>query len=115
LYTPKDKSKQNQPLWAYRKDKAYRLENKLLRLEKSYKRIKKDIYSWSKKFLADIHLLAESKAKKVSNNINNLEFLSTNATKLIDNVIEQIEVKKPDALDQTKISTKRIRRRRKRK
>jgi hypothetical protein len=114
LYSPKKKHKSNQPLWASRKEKVYRLENKLLMLENIYKNIKKDISSWSKIFLADIHLLAASKAKQLSNNINHLDLLSSKTTTVIDNVIEQIEEKKPEAPEHTKVSTNRIRRRRER-
>ena len=114
-YTPKYKNKQNQPLWAYRAEKAYRLENKLIKLENLYKNIKKDISSWSKIFLADIHLLAESKSKKLSKYINQLDFLSTKTAAEIDVVVDQVEAQNPDAPKSTKVSSKRVRRRRERK
>lgn len=114
LYSPKNKHKQNKPLWASKAEKYYRLENKLLMLENIYKNIKKDISTWSKIFLADIHLLAASKANELSNNINDLEIISTKSATVFDNIVEQIEIKKPEAPEQTKVSINRVRRRRKR-
>ncbi|GAW98042.1 hypothetical protein MTCD1_03707 [Colwellia marinimaniae] len=89
------------------------MESTIESLKESYKNIKNDIAAWGKTFLAELKVITVRKAVKAARSIDTLEKVSPVLAIEYDAVVDSIESLKPESDADTKVSTNRKRRTRK--
>lgn len=112
-YKPSKKQKYNKPAFLVRQEKLLRIEQQLQQLKLTYKKAIESIKTWSTYYLRSLTSHSERYAADAAETINETEALSTSAASVLDTTVKALESSRQNMPNETKVSPKRKRRRRK--
>ncbi|TKB00717.1 hypothetical protein E5672_18785 [Alteromonas portus] len=112
-YSPRRRQKYNKPYWVVRIEKAKLIEKKVNQLKAKYQTVFRSIQHWANNYLASLPVPSEQRAIEVAMELDTLNDLSEKCDTELMPIIEKVEQLNNVMPDNSKVSPKRKRRRRK--